>query len=221
MNTELPIYLIPGLGADYRVFAGLKDQGLQFEVLDFVDPDPKEPLADYSLRLAQQIDTSKPFVLGGMSLGGMMATEIAKVHPPEKLLLISSVPTSGEIPFYLRASRYIPVHRLFKGTHIKKYFPRSKPKDEQILALLRAQREDADPFFLEWAIRAVLKWRNREIPPDMVRLHGTRDILFPGFLCGPRIKISKGKHVMVLVQAEEVYQLIAEELEMVEQNFVS
>ena len=220
MSTP-PLYLIPGLGADYRVFAGLKDQGLDFQVLEFIEPKKKESLREYALRLAEGIDTSQPFMLGGMSLGGIMATEIAKVHRPEMMIMLSSVPSSREIPFYFRMFRYLPIQRLMSGKFMKAVTPRSRPDDPAVKQSLRDQRIDADPAFIKWAVEAVVYWRNREIPDPMIRIHGTRDLMFPGILCGPRTKIPKGTHVMILANPGIVYQELIRQLQLEPKNFVS
>lgn len=207
------IYFIPGLGADYRVFKGLKDQGLEFEVLEFIPQRFGESLHHYALRMAEGIDHSQPYILGGMSLGGMLAVEIAKVHDPSLVIMISSVTTSREFPFYLQSFRYLPIHRILPAKVIKAMAPKSRPKDPEVRALLRGQRKDADPEFVKWAVHAVVNWRNREVPEQLIRLHGKRDLLFPGILCGPRIKVPKGTHTMVLSQARVVHQTLIAELE--------
>ncbi len=212
-----PIYFIPGLGADHRVFKRLKDHGLEFEVLEFIPAVPGEDLRQYALRMAEGIDHSQPYILGGMSLGGIISVEIAKVHDPSLLLMISSVPTSREFPFYLQTFRYLPVHRILPAKFIKALAPKSRPKDPEVRELLKGQRQDADPAFVKWAVDAVVNWRNREVPEKLIRLHGTRDLLFPGVLCGPRTKVPKGTHTMILSQAEVVHQKLLHEIE----NFVS
>jgi surfactin synthase thioesterase subunit len=78
MAAQPKLYLIPGMGADARLFEGLRREGLEFEVLEFIPPVKGESLREYALRMGERIDTTKPYVLGGQSLGGTMATEIAQ-----------------------------------------------------------------------------------------------------------------------------------------------
>ena len=82
MAAQPKLYLIPGMGADARLFEGLRREGLEFEVLEFIPPVKGESLREYALRMGERIDTTKPYVLGGQSLGGTMATEIASVLQP-------------------------------------------------------------------------------------------------------------------------------------------
>lgn len=206
------IYLIPGLGGDYRLFTGLREEGLQFEVLEFIAPVKGESLVEYAGRLSQGIDQSQPFMVGGVSLGGIMALEVARYVSPEKIILISSVKNSREFPFYLQMFRYLPLYRPFSGEFYKKHAPRDSRKGMPAYKydLLDAMRTDADPVFVKWAVNAVVNWKRRETPENVIHIHGTRDLMFPGMLLGPRHKIPKGRHVMVLSQADEVMALLRE-----------
>jgi len=43
-------------------------------------------------------------VLIGLSFGGIMCTEIAKQIPVEKIIIISSIKHSGELPFWMKVT---------------------------------------------------------------------------------------------------------------------
>src|SRR5882757_6420432 len=95
------VYFISGIGGDSRLFKHIQlPEGFQARYVDWINPEKKEPLPDYALRLTAQIDTQQPFVLAGMSLGGIMAVEIAKRFPPVATILIGSVPISAQFPWY-------------------------------------------------------------------------------------------------------------------------
>ena len=57
---------------------------------------------DYAVRLSGAIDKSNPFVLVGLSLGGIMAVEIAKGFRPALTIIICFAPLSSQLPFYYR-----------------------------------------------------------------------------------------------------------------------
>jgi pimeloyl-ACP methyl ester carboxylesterase len=219
-NPHPKLYFIPGMGADGRLFEGLKREGLEFEVIEFIPPIKGESLREYALRLAEKIDTSKPFVLGGQSLGGVMATEIAQVLKPEKLILISSVKHSREFPFYYKLGRYLPVHRLFSGRWFVQHGPRARVRHlpEWQRDILKGMRRDANAEFVEWAVNAVVNWRSVGASKrlalesgclkvgniDCLHIHGTRDLVLPGVFVRGRIKVRHGQHVMVLTHAKEI-----------------
>lgn len=76
-------YFISGMGADKRVFTHIQlPEGFEAVFLDWLAPNREETLPSYAMRLADHIDTTEPFVLIGLSFGGMLATEIAKQYPP-------------------------------------------------------------------------------------------------------------------------------------------
>jgi hypothetical protein len=72
-------YFISGMAADARVFRHIRlPEGYEPVYLDWIDPVPHESLRSYALRLAERIDKNHPFILLGLSFGGMLGTEIAK-----------------------------------------------------------------------------------------------------------------------------------------------
>lgn len=208
------IYFIPGTGADWRLFNVLKRDGLEFEVLEFIPHQPKETLQEYAVRLGEGIDTSKPFIIGGVSLGGMMAMEVARVMNPELTIMISSVARSSEFPFYLKILRYLPFQRWVSGSVLKALTPHgSLPKDKEIRTWAKELREEADPKLVKWAVNGCITWRNTFAPENLIRIHGSRDPLFPPFLLkGDYHKIKGGNHMMVMGKAPEIHKIIQREL---------
>ena len=208
-------YFIPGLGADRRLFKGLRRQGWEFEVLEFMAPEKDETLESYGKRMAQRIDDSEPFLLGGVSLGGMVSMEACKHVRPEHVILISSVKNRRELPFYFKAFRYLPVQKALPAHWFKLIAPKNPfPMAADDRAILEGMRRDMDFEFVKWAVNAVVNWRNKEVPENLIHIHGTRDLMFPPVLLGEHTKLKKGSHVMVLDRAEDLYQMLLDELRM-------
>jgi len=93
------IYLIPGQGSDERIYSKIEFSG-NYEVvhIKYVMPDENENMSAYAQRLAQQIKEEDGFILIGVSLGGMLASEIAEITNPEEVIIISSAKNSTELP---------------------------------------------------------------------------------------------------------------------------
>ena len=72
----------------------------------------KESLKSYALRLAGGINQSVPFAIIGLSFGGMLATEMATVLHPQRTVLVSSVPTKQQLPWYYRLCGMIKLNKL-------------------------------------------------------------------------------------------------------------
>ncbi len=210
-GSKPTVYLIPGMGADARLFEGLRMEGLDFVALDFIPAQTGESLRDYALRLGQTIDRSRPFIVGGVSLGGIMAGEIATAMGAEKLWLISSVKHSGEMPPHFKLARWIPVYKLFSGKWLREHGPRDNRRGlaDWQRKILDDIRHDADPDFITWAVDAVVHWRKagRDVHPQVLHVHGTRDLMFPGLFLGARIRIATGRHVMVVTHAREILEV--------------
>ena len=84
-RADTVIYLFPGQGADYRQFRDLEvPPGYDTVHITYPVPDKRETLPEYALRFFPLIDTDAPFVLLGVSLGGMICTELADTLDPER-----------------------------------------------------------------------------------------------------------------------------------------
>lgn len=216
----MKLYIISGLAADSRVFTHIKlPPNFEAVHLHWIPPQKKEPLSSYSLRLAEKIDTTEPFVLLGLSMGGMIATEIAKRYQPAATILFSSVPLSSHLPKrFMLAKRLglyklVPVSLLKSASMIKRVFALEAPEDKIIL---RQVVKDSDPAFIRWAIEAVLKWDNKELPQPLYHIHGTKDEILPVKNTKPTHTIEKGKHLMVMTRAGELNEFLKEVLENIE-----
>ncbi|GAB4430280.1 MAG: hypothetical protein OHK0039_48960 [Bacteroidia bacterium] len=126
------LYLIPGTGADGRCFGRLDiDSAYEVVVLEHLVLLPGERLDGYARRMAEgRIDTTRDFSLLGVSLGGMVAVEIAKTCPPHQLFLVASAKGKNELPFRYRMFRHLPLYKLFGDAFYK--------AATNLMALLRA-----------------------------------------------------------------------------------
>ena len=91
------LHLLPGLGADERLFASLGKFCMPIRSTRLPDPVTHESMTDYALRVATHIDLRPEDWVGGSSLGGLVATEIARHRPVSGLVLIGSALTSEAV----------------------------------------------------------------------------------------------------------------------------
>jgi surfactin synthase thioesterase subunit len=61
--------------------------GFSAHYIDWIMNHKDETLPDYAVRLGASIDSTQPFVLIGLSLGGIMAAEIAKRLSPAATII--------------------------------------------------------------------------------------------------------------------------------------
>ncbi|MBK9635435.1 MAG: hypothetical protein IPO64_13325 [Bacteroidetes bacterium] len=96
----MTLYLIGGLGADERVFKYL-NINVKTQIINWILQEPNEELKSYAKRLTEQINKNEEFAILGVSFGGIIAIEMAKFIRPKKLILISSVESSNQLPKHL------------------------------------------------------------------------------------------------------------------------
>lgn len=199
------LYLIPGLGADHRVFEFLDLSEYSCHHISWIQPLKDESIEDYAKRLSEQIQSANPILIG-VSFGGMIAIEIAKYFPAEKVILISSARTKSEVPVYLRWIGKMRLHKIVPKLWLKKpgrllfyFFSVKQPNERKLLSEIV---RDTDSDFLAWAINSIVRWGNDFIPNNTILIHGLSDRLFP-FNKGD-ITIAKGGHFMIVNKAREI-----------------
>src|SRR5438046_2285161 len=107
------VYFISGLGADKRAFERLTlPATFSVHFLNWIPHQNKETLNAYAKRLSAGIDTTQPYAIVGLSMGGMIASAMSQFLQPQKTILISSVGCSNEFPPLFRLARLTQVHRL-------------------------------------------------------------------------------------------------------------
>lgn len=201
------IYCFSGLGADHRAFQFIDFAEHNVVHVPWIHPLSNETLESYANRLGEIINTAEPFVLIGLSFGGMLALEISKTKKPHQLILISSITSHSEKPTRMKIVGKL---KLYQCVH-KKYFTRPNKiayslfgtKTAQEKELLDQILEDSDPDFIRWALNSISQWKNEE-KIECKRIHGTEDRIFPikNLICD--VKIEGGGHLMVVSHAKEV-----------------
>ncbi len=213
MNSKTTIYLIPGQGADHRIFNNFElDLKYNIKHIKWKVPTPKETLSEYAQRLAYQIDTSGKYILIGISLGGMVATEMAEFLKPEKVIIISSAKNRGELPgrykfmSVLPINRIVPASLLKAGTFIAQPLvePDRKNEKETFVAMIKA----INPQFLKRTIDMIINWERLDNNKDIIHIHGTKDQTLPIKNIRYDYKIDGGSHMMALTRGKEVSQII-------------
>lgn len=203
-------YCISGLGADERVFTALH---LRYEIvpIHWLKPLHQESLAQYCQRLMAQIDTSKEFVLIGVSFGGMIACELNKSITPKLTIIISSAAQTSELPLLykvmgkIKLAYWLPEFMLFPPLLVLTYLFGVKTSAHK--TLLKNISADTDPVFARWAIDKITHWKNTFIPERLIRIHGNKDKVLPYYT--PKTHVIKGgQHFMIVDRADEISHII-------------
>lgn len=211
------VYLLSGLGADKRIFARLTfPEGVVVFHIEWITPLLHESLESYAARLSSQIDHFKPFMLIGVSFGGMVAVELTRILRPHKTIIISSASHQGQIPWYYRISGVlnlhllVPVSILKAPTYLTFWFFGANTREQK--DLLSNILKDTDGDFLRWAISKITKWKQSSKTENLFHIHGTSDRILPLTFIKPDLEIKNGGHLMVYEQHELISDVLAEQL---------
>lgn len=204
-------YGIGGLGVDFRVFDKL-ELNFPFEIIQWIPPKHGEPLAHYVQRFSEKIDGSRPFILIGVSFGGIVAVELNKIVKPEQTILISSIASNDELPLIVKAikklhlSNILP-HLAFKPPQliVDWFFGIDDPESRKILNQILDEMEFS---FLRWALGEIFNWKNTDVPENLIRIDGNADKIFPFKKRPNQFTVEDGKHLMIINKAKQISKIL-------------
>jgi len=205
------IYIFSGLGADERVFQYLDLSGFTTTFIRWEVPLKRETIVNYASRLLPQITSSRPILIG-LSFGGLIATEIAKQIETEQVILLASIKTKKEIPYYyrlggkLRLHKLLPTHLLKGKNFFSKLVFRNSSNTERLL--MESIFAGTNPIFLRWAIDQVLRWENQTRLENIHHIHGSADRILPFRYVTCDIEIKNGGHLLTLKNADEISRIL-------------
>lgn len=210
------IYLFSGLGADERLFQKLKPvSGYDYVPLPYVHPGKSQTLAEYADLMIDEYKFKTPCIFGGVSIGGMIAQEIAQKVKPEKLLLISTLQHRSELPVYFKMGNNKFTKSLLNKPLLDafaalgdKFTVKSKEGRKLFYEMLRDSKAD----FLTFGFGVVLGWQPPVAQVPVIRIHGSKDGIFPLSRIKDTIKIKGGNHFMVYEKGEEIGEILKGEL---------
>ncbi len=209
------VYIFSGLGADKRVFQKMDFSEFNANFVEWIMPNENEKIESYAQRLTEKITHEKP-VLVGLSFGGIIATEIAKIIETEKVILIASAKNQTEIPNYFRIAGKLKLHKLLPAKLMKMpnfisfwFFGAENETDKKILSEIL---KDTNEKFLKWAIDKIVTWKNKTENRNSIHIHGTADRILPIKFVKWKIKVENGGHFMTLNKAEELTKIVRNEI---------
>lgn len=213
MQQKLPkIYVLSGLGVDHRVFTGIDFGAFEVIHIPWLQPQAKETIAAYAARLAALITDRAPILIG-LSFGGIIAQEIARIIPCKQIILIASAKNKWELPSVYRIIGISCLHHLVPGFlftysgRLTEWFFGVKTGDQKnLLAIIL---KETNPAFRSWAINALLTWPHKDqAPANTVSIHGSKDRLIPIRNVIATFTIQGAGHFLTVTHAKEVSELL-------------
>ncbi|MBK6832216.1 MAG: alpha/beta hydrolase [Flavobacteriales bacterium] len=208
----MDLYLIPGLGADHRLFDRLALPEHTLHYLDWPRMPEHASLRQFAQELAHKIDRSRPHGLLGVSMGGMVAQELAAITDPKCVVLISSWKGRSEMPWNIRMMRGLRPERMVTDVMVRRVVPFLRILRWTLGMEDRASQELGQLMLSTFSARdlrvmmdAVIHWNGPTSPlKKLVHIHGDKDRLMPISLIKEPIVVPGGTHFMVYSRAEEV-----------------
>lgn len=208
-TKEINVYFISGMCYNCTVFDQLKlPKGFNKVYIEWIIPEAKESIKEYTHRMASTIDISQPFILIGYSFGGVIVQEMNEFLKPLKTVIISSFKKTEETPTMFKAVRRanlwerIP-ERLYNSTEfITEVFNRfiyNVHNDE-----LASYMTVTNPAYVKWAVTQITEWIPILNIPRLYHIHGTKDQIFPFEIIHNAFPVEGGDHLMVFKKADVI-----------------
>lgn len=211
----MKLYVISGLGANRKVFERISfPENLEVIFIDWLIPYEDEKLSSYVERMAENINKEEPFYLLGYSFGGIIAQEIDKKYPAQKIVILASIRSEKEKSKLMYFAKFFNLHKRLKASYINRtttnaYIYIRKKLDSKNPKLLECFRV-RDPYYLKWGIEKVVDWES-EKNEKVVQVLGEKDIVFPLSRSKPKYVIKGGTHLFPVTKARELSEILRKE----------
>ena len=210
-RTRPRLIFFTGLGCDERMVAPHRAIDADIDFVPWIEPLPDESLTAYSARLCERIDFSTPFYLAGISLGAMVAQEVARLHKPLGLILLSTCRDRSGIDwsrrFVGRMAAASPLWFIHIAKtlvpHMRQLFGIFEAKDVALFDSMMAASSDE---LIAWSIKAVVDWPGvARLDVPTFQVHGERDHILLLKKAGPvDVVIEAAGHAVTVSHSEQV-----------------
>lgn len=209
---KLHYYLIPGMGADRRIYQNYELVNGEIHFLEWEKPRQAKNFEEYAIEIAERIKTDNN-VLVGSSMGGMMAVELSKHVKVEALILISAPTGIHQFPPILKWTKKSRIHRVFRPSafrylkNLADTFMGFKTPTQR--AMFYEMMDNLGPEFIHFSVRALLEWQNNQEPKvDYLQIVGSKDVLFDYKKMKNPIVLENGGHFSCFDRSSEICEII-------------
>jgi len=207
------VYLIPGQGADKRLYKNIQlDSTFEIRNIEYFTPEKGWSMKDFAKALSAQIDTTTEYSIVGVSLGGMLATEMTDFLQPKKVVVISSAKSRKELPFRYRFQKTIPIQVLVPPFMVKLgaqiLQPIVEPDRVKDPATFKSMLKDKDPHFLKRTTNMILEWDRLGYNSKIIHIHGDNDHTIPARNVAYDYLVEGGSHMMVLTRGALISEIL-------------
>jgi hypothetical protein len=194
---------MPGMAASPSIFKDIRLPEETFESfwLEWFVPDKGMTLEEYALIMCKSIRHADP-VLIGVSFGGFIVQEMARHMKARKVIIISSVKQSSELPRRLLFARFTKIHKLLPTGLVNNVEILSKYAFGENLGkrlkLYEQYLSMRDTTYIDWSINQIVNWTQNQPLAGLVHIHGEKDAVFPIQYIKNCITVKNGTHTMII-----------------------
>ena len=193
-------YILPGMGATSAMYDSLKPE-IDFEAnfLDWPEYKGETTYMEVAARIITENDISDGDIVGGSSLGGMVALEIAQILRPRTTVLLGSAINKREVQSAL--SILSPLAAVTPISLIQFLVGKHK-------SLIAKMFSNCDSGFIRAMCLHLRSWPGYSGPNEnIVRLHGRKDHVIPCPATGAEI-IDGAGHLLAMTHPKETGQFL-------------
>jgi len=197
------VYFMPGMAANPSIFEYIRLPKDRFKthLLEWMIPNPNESIASYAERLAQKVEHDNSVLLG-VSFGGIMVQEMSKFLNLKKVIIISSVKATHELPKRMKIAKRTKAYKLIPTKLLSNIEALAKYAFGEFVTkrieLYKKYLSVNDKRYLDWAIRQVVCWEQNTPLPNIIHIHGEKDGVFPIYNIKNCIIVEGGTHIMII-----------------------
>lgn len=193
-------FILPGMGASSNMYNSLK-QELNFDVhfLNWPKYQNEASFKDIAERLIEENNIRDVDIIGGSSLGGMIALEIASILDIKAVILMGSAISRNEI------NKLLSIFSPFTSIAPISFIQTLAGKNKHIISQMFS---DSDPAFIRAMCKYISSWPGYQGPIDKIyRIHGQKDHIISCPKSGCEV-IENAGHLLPISHAKECAALI-------------
>jgi pimeloyl-ACP methyl ester carboxylesterase len=182
-------------------------------VIEYGTPEKGMTMNSFATKLSEQIDTTQPFILLGVSLGGMICTELNEQLNPQMTFIISSAKNRNELPFRYKFQKTIPLYRIFPGAVMlagaKLLQPIVESDRNKYKQTFKSMLSMKNALYMKRTVGLIINWDRTTNSKPIYHIHGTNDHTIPiRKVKLPFYVVDKGSHMMTLTKAKEISTIL-------------
>ncbi len=194
--------ILPGMGATAAMYNALRHK-LDFEI-NFIDWPPyggEKTYAEMARRVVDENQIENGDIIGGSSLGGMVALEISRIIKPRAIVLLGSAVNAGEVQSLLAIIS--PLATISPIALVQVLAGKNKN-------LVSTMFSDADTEFIRAMCAYLRLWPGYDGQMrNVYRLHGKMDHIIPCPSTGATV-IEDAGHLIAMTHAQATASFLHE-----------